>query len=187
MAQSNSTAMCHYSSAKCATKSQVRMTEFGQLVYHRCNGSARNVMRSMASQHRKHRGYRTQRIVSDYMRQWFPFADSAGAGRTGSDILNVPFDVEVKARAGFDPKAAMNQLKHRESGKLGFAVLRLNGQGESPEDYCCIIRMDDLMGLFIQGGYTRNLTLEPERCDQYGHWKIKNQECPQCQSMNFNV
>ena len=144
-------------------------------------------MRSMASQHRKHRGYRTQRIVSDYMRQWFPFADSAGAGRTGSDVLNVPFDVEVKARAGFDPKAAMSQLKHRESDKLGFAVLRLNGQGENPEDYCCIIRMDDLMGLFIQGGYTRNLTLEPERCDQYGHWKIKNQECPQCQSMNSNV
>ena len=144
-------------------------------------------MRSMASQHRKHRGYRTQRVVADYMRQWFPFADSAGAGRTGSDVLNVPFDVEVKARAGFNPKAAMDQLKSRESGKLGFAVLRLNGQGETVDDYCCIIRMDDLMGLFIHAGYTRNLTLEPERCDQYGHWKIKNQECPQCQSMNSNA
>jgi hypothetical protein len=63
---------------------------------------------TMASQHRKHRGYRTQRIVSDYMRQWFPFADSAGAGRTGSDVLNVPFDVEVKARTGFNPKAALD-------------------------------------------------------------------------------
>jgi hypothetical protein len=26
----------------------------------------------------------------------------------------------------------MDQLKSRESGKLGFAVLRLNGQGENP-------------------------------------------------------
>ena len=68
----------------------------------------------MASQHRKHRGMRTQKIVADYMRQWFPFADSAGAGRQGSDVLNVPFDVEVKARAGFQPKQVMDQLKSRE-------------------------------------------------------------------------
>ncbi len=141
-------------------------------------------MRSMASQHRKHRGYRTQRVVADYMRQWFPFADSAGAGRTGSDVLNVPFDVEVKARAGFNPKAAMDQLKSRESGKLGFAVLRLNGQGESPEDYCCIIRMDDLMGLFIQAGYTRNLTLELVYC-KCGNTIVKDSKCPICEKAGF--
>ena len=140
----------------------------------------------MASQHRKHRGYRTQRIVSDYMRQWFPFADSAGAGRTGSDVLNVPFDVEVKARAGFDPKAALNQLKSRESGKLGFAVLRLNGQGENPEEYCCIIRMDDLMGLFIQAGYTRNLTLELAYC-KCGNTIVKDSQCPICIKAGFNA
>jgi len=139
------------------------------------------------SQHRKHRGYKTQRVVAEYMRQWWPFADSVGAGEQGSDVKNVPFDVEVKARAGFNPKAAMDQLKSRESGRLGFAVLRLNNQGENPEDYCSIIRFDDLMGLLVQAGYTKNLTLEPDRCNQYGHWKIKNQECYQCQSMSSNA
>ena len=138
-------------------------------------------MPSMASQHRKHRGMRTQKVVSDYMRQWFPFADSAGSGRTGSDVLNVPFDVEVKARAGFNPKAVLDQLKSRESGKLGFAVLRLNGQGETPENYCCIIRMDDLMGILIQAGYTKNLTLEPERCVKCGSWTIAGANCSTCQ------
>ena len=117
------------------------------------------------------------------MRQWFPFADSAGAGRTGSDVLNVPFDVEVKARAGFNPKAVLDQLKSRESGKLGFAVLRLNGQGETPENYCCIIRMDDLMGILIQAGFTKNLTLEPTRCIKCGSWMIKDTECSTCASL----
>ena len=135
----------------------------------------------MASQHRKHRGMRTQKLVADYMRQWFPFADSAGAGRTGSDVLNVPFDVEVKARTGFNPKAALDQLKSRESGNLGFAVLRLNGQGETVEDYCAIIRFDDLMGLLIQAGYTKNLTLEPIRCLQCGGWMVEHAICSTCQ------
>ena len=140
----------------------------------------------MASQHRKHRGYRTQRVVADYMRQWFPFADSAGAGRTGSDVLNVPFDVEVKARAGFNPKAVLDQLKSRESGKLGFAVLRLNGQGETPENYCCIIRMDDLMGILIQAGYTKNLTLELVYC-KCGNTIVKDSKCSICEKAGFNA
>ena len=143
-------------------------------------------MRLMASQHRKHRGYRTQRVVADYMRQWFPFADSAGAGRTGSDVLNVPFDVEVKARAGFNPKAVLDQLKSRESGKLGFAVLRLNGQGETPENYCCIIRMDDLMGILIQAGYTKNLTLELVYC-KCGNTIVKDSKCSICEKAGFNA
>ena len=143
-------------------------------------------MPSMASQHRKHRGMRTQKLVADYMRQWFPFADSAGAGRTGSDVLNVPFDVEVKARAGFNPKAVLDQLKSRESGKLGFAVLRLNGQGENPEGYCCIIRMDDLMGILIQAGYTRNLTLEVVYC-KCGNTIVKDSNCSICEKAGFNA
>ena len=145
----------------------------------------KNLSGFMTSQHRKHRGYKTQRVVADYMRQWFPFADSAGAGRQGSDVLNVPFDVEVKARAGFNPKAALDQLKSRESGRLGFAVLRLNGQGENPEDYCSIIRFDDLMGLLIQAGYTKNLTLEVVYC-KCGNTIVKGANCPVCMKAGFN-
>lgn len=50
---------------------------------------------------------------------------------SGKDIVNVPFDVEVKARAGFQPLAYIKQLKARTSisGELGFGVIRLNGQG----------------------------------------------------------
>jgi hypothetical protein len=101
-------------------------------------------------------------------------------------VLNVPFDVEVKARAGFQPKQVMDQLKSRESGKLGFAVLRLNGQGETVDDYCCIIRMDDLMGILIQAGYTKNLTLEPIYC-KCGSWIIKGSNCPTCEKAGFNA
>lgn len=101
------------------------------------------------SQHRKHRGYASQRIVADFLRlHGYPFAESAGAGRSGSDITGVPFDVEVKARRGFDPKAALSQLSRRAGLNLGFAVLRLNGQGkESIGDWAAIIRFEDLVKL----------------------------------------
>jgi hypothetical protein len=137
----------------------------------------------MVSQHRKHRGYRTQRVVSDYMRQWFPFADSAGAGRTGSDVLNVPFDVEVKARAGFNPKAVLDQLKAVNQANWASQCLDLMDKARHPENYCCIIRMDDLMGILIQAGYTKNLTLEPTRCNQCGSWIDKDTECSTCASL----
>ena len=101
------------------------------------------------SQHRKHRGYASQRIVADYLRQCgYEYAQSAGAGRPGSDVTGVPFDVEVKARRGFDPKAALSQLSRRASLTLGFAVLRLNGQGpESVKDWAALIRFEDLVTL----------------------------------------
>ena len=99
----------------------------------------------MASQHRKHRGFRTERVVAQYLSTVWP---SACVGRgSGKDIVNVPFDAEVKSRSGFQPLAYMKQLKARTSisGELGFACLRLNGQGESAEDYACIIRLGNLL------------------------------------------
>ena len=97
------------------------------------------------SQHRKHRGYRTQKVVADYLKQWYPYAESAGAGRTGSDVIGIPFDIEVKARKGFDPLSAIKQLKLRESDKLGIVVLRMNGQGENAEDYVALMPLGELM------------------------------------------
>jgi hypothetical protein len=55
------------------------------------------------TQHRKHRGFRTERVVAEYLSTWWPGA-CVGRG-SGKDIVNVPFDVEVKARAGFQPLA----------------------------------------------------------------------------------
>jgi len=70
-------------------------------------------------------------VVAQYLSTVWPFA-SVGRGN-GKDIQSVPFDCEVKARAGFQPKAVLEQIRKRTalSGELGFAVLRLNGQGEN--------------------------------------------------------
>lgn len=99
------------------------------------------------SQHRKHRGYRTQKVVADYLKTWYPYAESTGAGRQGSDILGTPFDIEVKAVTKFSPLAWIKQIKERKSDKLSFIVLRCNGQGEKVEDYVVILPMNQFMEL----------------------------------------
>ena len=105
------------------------------------------------SQSRKHRGFRTERVVADYLRLWWEGA-SVGRG-SGRDILNVPFDCEVKARTGHDVKGTLRQIEARteESGLLGFATFRLNGQGETPGDYVAMLRLSDLVGLLLEAGY----------------------------------
>ena len=102
------------------------------------------------SQHRKHRGYRTQKVVAEYLKQWYPHAESTGAGRQGSDITGVPYDIEVKAVKKFSPLAWIKQNKERKSHKLGFVVLRSNGQGERAEDYVMLMPLKDFM-LFLNG------------------------------------
>jgi len=133
------------------------------------------------TQHRKHRGFRTERVVAEYLSTWWQGA-CVGRG-SGKDIVNVPFDVEVKARAGFQPLAYIKQLKARTSisGELGFGVIRLNGQGEDAGEYC-VIRLADLLPLLIlKYGH---LTSEPtdadiDRCTSCGSYKI--QRCLTCQ------
>ena len=99
------------------------------------------------SQHRKHRGYRTQKVVAEYLRAWYQYAEPTGAGRQGSDILGTPFDIEVKAETKFSPLACMKQVKSRKSDKLSFVVLRCNGQGEKVEDYVVLLPMNEFMRL----------------------------------------
>jgi hypothetical protein len=140
------------------------------------------------TQHRKHRGFRTERVVAEYLStQW----QGACVGRgSGKDIVNVPFDVEVKARAGFQPLAYLKQLKARTStsGELGFGVIRLNGQGEDAAEYCAIIRLADLLPLLIlKYGH---LTSEPtdadiDRCTSCGSYMIR--KCLTCQPMITDV
>ena len=145
-------------------------------------GSAVNVKQSMASQARKHRGFRTERVVAQYLSTVWQGA-TVGRG-SGKDIVNVPFDVEVKARTGFQPKAYLAQLKARTviSGELGFGVIRLNGQGEDAREYAAIIRLEDLLPL-LQLKYG-HLTSEPteadiDRCTACGSYMIR--KCLTCQ------
>ena len=142
----------------------------------------------MANQARKHRGFRTERVVAEYLSTWWTGA-CVGRG-SGKDVINVPFDVEVKARAGFQPLAYLKQLKARTStsGELGFGVIRLNGQGEDAAEYCAIIRLADLLPL-LQLKYG-HLDKEPtdadiDRCSGCGSYMIR--KCLTCHLMITNV
>jgi hypothetical protein len=133
---------------------------------------------------RRTRGFRTERVVAEYLSTQWPGA-CVGRG-SGKDILNVPFDAEVKARASFQPLEYIRQYKARTaiSGELGFAVMRLNGQGEHAEDYACVIRLGDLLPL-LQLKYG-HITSEPtdadiDRCTACGSYMI--QRCLTCQPM----
>ena len=146
------------------------------------HGNVLSAKQSMASQARKHRGFRTERVVAEYLSTHWSGA-CVGRG-SGKDIVNVPFDCEVKARAGFQPLAYIKQLKARTSisGELGFGVIRLNGQGEDAAENCAIIRLADLLPLLIlKYGH---LTSEPteadiDRCTACGSYMIR--KCLTCQ------
>lgn len=109
------------------------------------------------SQSRKHRGYRTQKVVADeFVEYGWPHAQSAGAGRPGSDVLGiVGVDVEVKARRGFNVVAAMKQARERAAeGVLCIAVMRPDGMGEKTvKDWPVIMRFEDAARMMKAAGY----------------------------------
>jgi len=137
----------------------------------------------MPSQSRKHRGYRTERVIESYLTQWW---ENASVGRgAGKDIHNVPFDCEIKARTEFQPLAWLKQVTKRTGGKeLPFVVCRMNGQGEDAAEYLAFMRFGDLVQLLLMSGYgdiqTDSVQLEPERCAQCGSWKLVNVPCRTC-------
>jgi hypothetical protein len=138
----------------------------------------------MASQSRKYRGFRTERVVAEYLsRTW----ENATVGRgSGKDILGVPFDCEVKARGSQSLPELLRQIEARtsKSGDLGFGCLRLNGMGETPEKYLAVMRMGDLVQLLIQAGYADYKDsidkLEPMRCKMCGAWSF-TETCRTCE------
>jgi hypothetical protein len=152
------------------------------------HGSVLSVKQLMASQARKHRGFRTERVVAEYLSTQWPHA-TVGRG-SGKDILGVPFDAEIKARAGFQPLAYLKQLKARTSisGELGFGVIRLNGQGEDAAEYACIIRLADLLPLLIlkYGHLDKEPTdADIDRCSECGSYMIR--KCLTCQPTITNA
>ena len=109
------------------------------------------------SQHRKHRGYASQRILAKYLADHgFPYAESTGAGRSGSDITGtIGIDWEVKARRGFPVNEAMKQMKERvKQNDIPVAVLRADGMGpESIENWPAIMPLGVLVWLLREAGY----------------------------------
>lgn len=104
---------------------------------------------------RKARGQRTQNLVAGWFRDHgWPYAESAGAGRTGSDVTGMPgLACEVKARTGFSPLAWIKQARAGGKG-LAFVVFRCNGQGEqSIGDWPVLLRLADFTELLIAADY----------------------------------
>jgi hypothetical protein len=136
------------------------------------------------SQSRKHRGFRTERVVAEYLRRWWEGA-SVGRG-SGRDILNVPFDCEIKARSTLNIPETLRQIEARtdKSSLLGFACFRLNGQGEKPEEYVAMLRLGDLVELLVAAGYEKRRDVvedkDIKRCKQCGEWTINN-PCNWCE------
>jgi hypothetical protein len=108
----------------------------------------------MASQSRKHRGYRSQKVLADYFttRGW-PYAESTGAGRSGSDLTGMPgLAIEVKARSDLQPLAWLKQAEMNEG--LPLVIFRPNGMGEeSVGKWGCLLRLDTLTELLRGAGY----------------------------------
>lgn len=107
----------------------------------------------MARTSRHDRGRETEYLVAEfYQRELWPDARVAGRSEPGPDVLNVPLDVEVKARADFRPGQWIAQSRKREPG--GHVVLRLNGQGPMQVgSFMVIRRLDDDTEILRRAGY----------------------------------
>jgi hypothetical protein len=103
----------------------------------------------------KRRGADTQRLVADYLRDnGWPYAESTGAGRSGSDILGVPgLAIEVKGRRDFNPGAWLRQAESGGTG-LPMCVHRPYGMGAaSVFSWPVTLRLADLVSLLRDAGF----------------------------------
>lgn len=141
----------------------------------------------MASRSRVHRAYRTERNVAEVMQ---PHWAGATVGRgNGKDIVNVPMDIEVKARSDFNPMAWLKQSRKRaeKSGELSIVVCRMNGQGDDAAEYLSFLKFGDLLELLVKAGYADFQTdtdkLEPVYC-QCGNTIMKGSPCHVCEKLD---
>jgi hypothetical protein len=125
-------------------------------------------------------------VVAAYLSQWWSHAVANGAGRSGKDVTGVPFDIEVKARSAFQPKAWIDQvIKRNTGGELPFVVCRMNGQGEDAAKYLAFMQLGDLVNLMLRAGYADMQgdmgELSPMRCKKCGAWSFK-ETCDMCEN-----
>jgi|SRR5215469_3088024 len=103
---------------------------------------------------RKSRGAETQEAVAAWFRRkGWPFAESAGAGRKGVDILGMPgLACEVKARRDFSPLAWIRQAS--KSIGLPFVVHRPDGIGPAAvAKWPVTLTLEEFTELLLQAGY----------------------------------
>jgi hypothetical protein len=109
------------------------------------------------SQHRKRRGYESQRIVADYLRaNGWPYAEPAGAGRPGTDVTGVVgVDIEVKARRDLDLNAVTRQIQARlREDVIGVGVIRPDGYGPATvAGWPVVMTLEQAVRLLKEAGY----------------------------------
>lgn len=96
----------------------------------------------------------TQALVARYLAEnGWPFATDAGAGRSGTDVLNTPgLTWEVKARRDFTPEAWLRQAVAGDAVPL--VVWRPNGAGPAGiENWAMMLRFGHGVHLLRDAGY----------------------------------
>jgi hypothetical protein len=91
--------------------------------------------------------------VAEYLSQYW---HGAAVGRgNGKDVVNVPFDLEIKARTAFSPMEWLRQSRKRteKNQELNLVVCRMNGMGENVAEYLAFLQFSDLVQLLIKAGY----------------------------------
>jgi hypothetical protein len=136
--------------------------------------------------HRRIRGFQTERLVADFLGQWWSGATVGRGADPRGDIINMPVDVEVKSVTKFSPLAWLRQSKARttKSGKLGIVVLRCNGQGNNVSEYAALLPFHALVELLLKAGYgsmpNEIQDQHIERCSGCDGYIIKGLKCNTC-------
>lgn len=110
----------------------------------------------MTGEYRRRRGAESQNAVAAHLKSaGFRYAESAGAGRNGRDVLGTPgIAVEVKARRDWSPMAWTKQAAATADGDLPIVVARPDGFGPAHiDDWPAILRFSDLLRLLREAGY----------------------------------
>lgn len=116
----------------------------------------------MARNYRKERGRATEHLVAAaFAGDGWPHAEATGAGSPGRDIKGVPgVAVEVKARRGFQPMAALRQSVGNSGGDVAAVVMRPDGGGPSNVDeWPAFLTFGQLRLLLRLAGYGEPLPL----------------------------
>jgi hypothetical protein len=103
--------------------------------------------------------------------------------------VNIPIDIEVKARADFKPLEWLKQGRKRteKNKELSLVVCRMNGQGEDAAEYLAFMKFSDLVSLLVKAGYTDFQSdtdkLEPMYC-KCGNTIMKGSPCQICEKLD---
>lgn len=104
------------------------------------------------------RGLRLQNALAAYLRAWWPLAESAGAGRGGTDVTNTPGVVwESKTAREFKPTAFVRQAKAAAAAEAALPVVVYwpDGCGAgSAAQALAIVPLESLMKVLEEAQYT---------------------------------